>query len=91
MKPSDVFGIVVRTIGLCVSLLGGLYILGFLLLAVGMLNLGYHGPPTDYLVYGLGFVIAGSGLLRGAPWIVSFGYPSDSNLSENQDHERKES
>ncbi len=82
MKASDVFGLIVRTIGFCVLLWGGAYVLGGTLWAVGLLHDAFLGPATDFLVYGLACVIAGLGLLRSASWFVSFSYPNDGNSSE---------
>lgn len=75
MKASDVFGLIVRTIGVIVLLLGGGCVFGGFLWAVG--------PMCDaYVVYGLACIGVGFSLLRNASWFVSFSYPDDGNSSE---------
>jgi hypothetical protein len=71
MKPPDVFGIVVRTLGL-------LLVLGVapcLLLAILSLALGGPYNVAELLIFGLPTLVVGLWLLRGAPLLVSFAYP----------------
>jgi hypothetical protein len=65
IKPSDVFGIVVRTVGL------------LLLLGVAILSLPLRGPynVAELIVFGFPTLVVGLWLLRGAPLLVSFAYP----------------
>lgn len=75
MKPSDVFGICVRIIGLF-GILGGIaYIVsGVCLLFSGKTQYtGFYAGT--YLLFGVPFIAIGLYLLRGAPHIVKFAYP----------------
>ena len=86
MKPSDVFGICVRVIGLF-GFLGGIayFIAGLCMVLWG--QCGYHGFQTgQYLVYGVFFGGIGLYLLRGAPHFVRFAYPTEKNKEESSNH-----
>jgi hypothetical protein len=77
MKPSDVFGICVRVIGLFGFLVGIAYIiLGLCMVLWG--KSGYDGFQTgQYLVYGVFFGAIGLYFLRGAPQFARFAYPTE--------------
>jgi hypothetical protein len=71
MKPTQVFGIVVRSIGLFVVVAS----MGFLI--PGMLSLVMGGPMTGLLFYGVPTFIIGLWLLRGPRIIISLAYPGE--------------
>ena len=79
MKPSDVFGICVRVIGLFGFLGGMAYIIASLCMALwGQAE--YRGFQTgQYFVYGIFFGGTGLYFLRGAPFLVRFAYPPETN------------
>jgi hypothetical protein len=72
MKPSDIFGIVVRTVGLVIALVG-LWTVGW-----AILNLVGGGPGTvALLVSGVPELLVGLWLIRGAEPLVRFAFPQD--------------
>jgi len=73
MKAAEVFGIVVRTIGLIVILLA----LGLIFPAILSLVAGGPGTLIGLLFYGIPVLVVGLWLLRGAGLIVSFAFPND--------------
>jgi len=77
MKPSDIFGVVVRTIGLCLML----YALWYLLFAVaevgGILAEQSPGEERVYFLNGLGALIVALFLMRGGRRITRFSYPGE--------------
>jgi hypothetical protein len=77
MKPSETFGVVVRSVGLVIVVMAG-GTLGFALLTIVM-----GGPASAGGLMILGFppLCAGLWLLRGAPGLVAFAYP-DERVSE---------
>lgn len=73
MTPREAFGLIVRTVGLLLTLVAvGLIYSGSLSLLLG-------GPAnmTALLAYGIPEFLAGVWLLRGAPDLVSFAYGGD--------------
>ncbi|MBN1506258.1 MAG: hypothetical protein JW955_05405 [Sedimentisphaerales bacterium] len=73
MTPSDIFGIVVRTIGLIMTLVG-LWTIGFaLLILVG----GGPGGAAGLLIAGIPESLVGLWLLRGAKPLVQFAFPEE--------------
>jgi len=71
MKTTEVFGIVVRTLGLIVVLIA----LGLILPAMLSLVMGGPGALIGLLFYGIPALVVGLWLLRGARPIVSFAFP----------------
>ena len=75
MKPSDVFGIIVRTVGLFAMINGAWYLVFALSQQTDVLT----GRPAEetkaYFVSGVPFLIGGCLLMRAADWFVSFSYP----------------
>jgi hypothetical protein len=72
MKPAEIFGIIVRTIGLLMivpATLSGAY---------GLLGALMGGPTVTIAIFVLSFPLVAVGLwmLRGAPSLVEFAYPS---------------
>jgi len=81
MKPSEVFGVVVRIIGLLFILAGMAYGISVIIVLLGV-GSSYKGHGI--LSYGISFIIfSGTGLffLRGAPPIVRFAYPETKNTT----------
>ena len=74
MKPSEVFGIVVRTVGLLMTLIAAAQIL------VGTLHLVLGGPmnPISLLVFAIPALLVGLWFLRGAESLVRFAFPAES-------------
>lgn len=72
MKPSEVFGVVIRAIGLVV-VVWAVGILGF-----ALMNLVGGGPASvvGLSIIGIPVLLFGLWLLRGAPAVVRFAYPS---------------
>lgn len=77
MTNKDVFGIIVRTIGLMITLAAAWLILLGLLGLIG----GASGSVAGSLFYGIPAFFVGLWLLRGAKSIVSFAFSKDQ--SEN--------
>jgi hypothetical protein len=75
MKSKDIFGIVVRVVGLLALLsgLGGAYA-AFSVFSFGRLLL-------RALLYGIPYLAVSLYLLRGAPHLVRFAYPDESEQS----------
>jgi hypothetical protein len=71
MKPSDVFGIVVRTVGLLLVLAAAASLFVAIL---GALDGGQHSA-AGLAASGFPTLLVGLWLLRGAPLLVWFAYP----------------
>ena len=81
MKPQDVFGIVVRSLGLLCLGYGFQYIVSWVFLALKQ-NVPAEGWASfNYLVIGLVCVAAGLFLLRKARLIIRFAYPEPKDRS----------
>ena len=87
MKPSDVFGIIVRTIGVLMLVSAGSYFLFGLAEAVGIVMEDSPQEMKAYFVGGSGSAVAAFVLLRGASWFVRFSYP---NSERSQDAKESE-
>jgi hypothetical protein len=73
MKPSEVFAIVIRTVGLIISLVAtGL-------LSFALLNLVLGGPANaaGMIIIGSPILLVGLWLLRGAPKLLAFAFPKE--------------
>ncbi len=73
MKPSDVFGIVVRTVGLLITLTA-LWSIGWALLSLAG---GGPGNAAGLLIFGIPELLIGLWLLRGAKPLVRFAFPEE--------------
>ena len=80
MKPSEVFAIVIRTVGLIISLFAA----G--LLSFALLNLVLGGPVNagGMIIVGGPILLVGLWLLRGAPRLQAFAFPKEKR------HERRQ-
>lgn len=71
MKAKEIFGIIVRVVGL-LALVSGL---GAAYAAFGMLSFGRLLARA--LLYGIPYLLVSLYLLRGAPHLVRFSYPEE--------------
>ncbi|RIK79342.1 MAG: hypothetical protein DCC67_10660 [Planctomycetota bacterium] len=72
MKPSDVFGVVVRTIGVLCLLYGAWCAAVWLQFALGFSEM----LPSAVRLQAVFLLAAGLGALRGADHVVGFAYPA---------------
>jgi hypothetical protein len=72
MSGRQLFGVVVRTLGLVVILLGGHRV--FYAFVSSVLHFKSYYPPHVYLVAGLVYLVAGVVLMWRAEWFVRFAY-----------------
>jgi hypothetical protein len=88
MKIEDWFALAVRVVGIAILLIPGLW----LLLDGLLFRLGYFNSPDThlgyYLVYGGAQVAAGLYLLRGAPFLIDFAYPTTDEGEVEADQNR---
>jgi len=73
VKPVEVFAIVVRTVGMIVSLAAAA------ILFWALLNLVLGGPanPVGMIIIGVPILLVGLWLLRGAPSLLAYAFPKD--------------
>ena len=73
MKPADIFAIVIRTVGLIVSLVASATLL------FALLNLLLGGPANavGMIIVGVPILLAGLWLLRGAPPLLAYAFPKN--------------
>ena len=85
MKPSELFGVVGRGIGLCILLCGLYWLMGGVRDTVYFIlsSLGLIGEQDTYaipnFVDGIAASLVGVFLLRKSQMIVKFAYPDESN------------
>ena len=77
MSAVEAFQVVVRSIGLVVLLVAG-SVVGF-----GLLNIIAGGPNPGLCILGAPPLLVGLWLLRGAPALVRFAYPSSQGRESN--------
>jgi hypothetical protein len=87
MKPKDVFGIVVRTIGVILVLFSFVYFYGALAASFSP-RLGQGAPPIYHIGFGVILLMVGAYCLRGAPKIVDLAYPEERTDEINTDENR---
>ena len=75
MTASDIFGIVVRTFGLSL-LIYAIWYLVYGIATIAGLPEGAPGYLVGYFLTGSVYLIIGLYLLRGAPLLMKFAYPS---------------
>ncbi len=73
MKPSEMFGVIVRTIGLVIVLTALFQVFFAILNLVG----GGPGNVVVMLLYGIPALLVGLWFLRGAKALISFAFPED--------------
>jgi len=78
MRVQDWFALAVRIVGFALLLIPGLFsLLDSLLLKLGYYSLPEtHTSPGYFVIYGIAQVVAGLFLIRGAPSLVEFAYPT---------------
>jgi hypothetical protein len=79
MIPSDLFGVIVRTVGLLSVYYGAWYLLYGLLYQADVFSTDYPDEMKMYFASGIAFLAAGAFMMRGANWFVSFCYPPSTN------------
>ena len=77
MAPKDIFGIIVRTIGLCLSLYAIWYLAFAVAVGSSILAEEKPGDARAYLISGITFLAISAALLRGASRIVRFAYSEE--------------
>jgi hypothetical protein len=75
MKPKDIFGIVIRTVGLYALALGVPMVVISLSAVVTLRSFETFQVTT--ILSGVLYLIIGFYFLRGAPWIVRYAYPHE--------------
>jgi hypothetical protein len=71
MHASEIFGLIIRTIGLALSLLGIHDVYRAFIMLMQVISLTSFGP----LLFGVPALLIGFWFLRGAPQLMSFSYP----------------
>ncbi len=85
MTPQQCFGIVVRTVGLLLTI----FSLHWFVTAVYVSMFAPkqpHSPLSAYIFYGTTIALGGLYLLRGAPRLVRFCYPASSKSERSGDN-----
>ena len=85
MQPKDTFGVVIRVIGLLVSLIALLYLVTGALVWIVPNYRPNVSPSWVYFLIGAVALALGLYLLRGAPHIIRFAYP-DKDSKDNSEH-----
>lgn len=83
MKASDLFGVIVRTIGLLAVINGAWYLVFGFLDGAGAIAETTPGESKTYFASGVPFVVGGCFLIRGADLLVRFAYPQPPTDSDN--------
>ena len=83
MKAKEIFGPMLRLVGLFGLLWGAFYLLSCLYLLMGTHERQGFGAP-QYLITGVSYVLAGLYFLRGAPCVLRFAYGHDDAPSNPQ-------
>jgi len=73
MKPSDMFGIVIRVFGLAMTV----YSLWSLVSSIALALAGVDVISAWFFISAIGGVVLGIYFLRGAPHVLRFSYPTD--------------
>jgi hypothetical protein len=76
MRVEDCFAVAVRVVGLVVFIYGLEWLLNSFLFRLGYFNY-LDSSPGYYLIFGLAQVLVGLYLLRGAPHLLGFAYPTE--------------
>ena len=71
MNASEIFGLIIRSVGLALSLLGIHEVYRAIIMLVQGISLTSFMP----LLFGIPNLLIGIWFLRGAPWLMSFSYP----------------
>jgi hypothetical protein len=76
MKPSDMFGIVIRSFGLCLVLYAVWYLVYGVATSCGLPE-DAPGYGISYYISGIVSLVLGLYLLRGATLLIKFAYPNE--------------
>jgi hypothetical protein len=83
MKAKEIFGLILRVVGLFSLLYGGFYLLSCLYILAGSPAREGFGVP-QYFLAGVVYVLVGLYFLRGAPHLFRFAYGQDDSPSNPQ-------
>ena len=72
MNASEIFGLVIRSTGLALSLLGIHEVYRALIMMVQVISMTSFMP----VLFGIPLLLLGIWFLRGAPWLMLFSYPN---------------
>ena len=75
LKPSVIFALFLRILGVIVFLYGMRYIADFFLGVTGYFTT-QHTDYATYVILGMCYLIVGMYLTRGAPGVVDYAYPN---------------
>jgi hypothetical protein len=81
MKPCDVFGVVIRVLGICLFLYAAWYLLYGIEDALGVARQNAPGEMRFYFAFGIPVALVGVLLVRGASSIVRFSYRTEGALT----------
>jgi len=84
MKPSQVFGIIIRTIGLSLLVYSVWYLVYGIATVAGGFPETHVGYKAAYFLSGITFLIVSLYFLRGAPHILRFSYPDEEKTDEKK-------
>ena len=76
MKPSDLFGVVVRTLGLLLAVYGVWFLVYGVAQSLRVIAEVPEAETEAYFLSGLSAVAIGGVLMRCAHWFVQFSYPN---------------
>ncbi len=82
MKPDDIFGIIVRTIGVLLLLLGLWYLTFGLAEAIGIVAGETPDEAKLLFVTATSAITIALFLIRAAHWIVRFSYPANAGIQK---------
>lgn len=77
MNPRDIFGLIVRTIGVCLLLFALWYLLFGIAEGLSIVAEERPGDARAFFFVGIGALIVSVVLIRRASWFVRFSYPSE--------------
>jgi hypothetical protein len=86
MKPSDLYGVVIRVFGLYILLRGLWRVWWAALLQTGAAKsdpMATDAVINDYLFEGAAWFMLGMILMRCASWIVAFSYPKEASIADS--------
>ena len=84
MKPKDVFGIIIRTMGLILIIYGLWYLLFGLLQLIGCEQEQRAGELLGDFLFGGILIVIAKYFLRGAPRLLNFCYPGEAEKTEKK-------
>lgn len=83
MKPSDIFGIIVRTIGVLLLLYGLWYLVFAVAEVLGIVAAETPDEAKLLFLNAASAIVVALTLMRAASWFVRFSYPDDNSLRES--------